>query len=85
MITTGEATSGNLTKVQFAKVVNGSIVYDDGKNDHHVFGGKYEQIGEWLHYAHSHCTLGICSQFIMLYILFYKFHAFFSSGQVLKC
>ena len=46
MITAGEATSSNLTKVQFAKIVNGSIVYDDGKNDHHVFGGKYEQIEE---------------------------------------
>ena len=46
MVTTGEATNGNLTKEQFAKILNGSIVYDDGKNDYHVFGGKYEQV--WL-------------------------------------
>ena len=43
MMPTGEGTSGNLAKVQFASIVDGALVYDDGKTDHHVFGGKYEQ------------------------------------------
>ena len=41
IIPTGKGTNGNLTKVQFAQVVKGRVVYDDGENDHSVFGGKY--------------------------------------------
>ena len=41
IIPTGKGANGNLTKVQFAQVVKGRVVYDDGENDHRVFGGKY--------------------------------------------
>ena len=41
IIPTGEGTSGELAKVQFAQIVEGSIVYDDGKSEHDVFGGNY--------------------------------------------
>ena len=36
---TGDGSDGNLSKVQFARILDGKLVYDDGKNDHYVFGG----------------------------------------------
>ena len=36
---TGDS-SGNLSKILFAKIVNGNLVYEKGKDDHFVFGGK---------------------------------------------
>ena len=35
----GDGSTGNLSKVQFARIVNGKLVYDDGKHDYYVFGG----------------------------------------------
>ena len=32
--------NGNLSKVLFARIVNGSLVYEEGKDDNFVFGGK---------------------------------------------
>ena len=58
IIPTGEGTSGDLAKVQFAQIVEGSIVYDDGKSDHHVFGGKHQQTEAWLKICLHHvCTV----------------------------
>ena len=35
----GDDESSNLSKVQFGRIVDGKLVYDEGKNDHFVFQG----------------------------------------------
>ena len=32
--------SGNLSKVPFATILNGSLVYQEGRDDNFVFGGN---------------------------------------------
>ena len=39
MIHAGDS-SGNLSKVLFAKILNDSLVYEEGKDDNFVFGGN---------------------------------------------
>ena len=41
---TGDGSDGNLSKVQFARIVDGKLVYDDGKHDHYVFGGMTKNL-----------------------------------------
>ena len=41
---TGDGSDGNLSKVLFARIVNGKLVYDDGKHDHYVFGGMTKDL-----------------------------------------
>lgn len=36
---TGDGRNGNLSKEQFATIVEGKLVYDEGKDDQYVFGG----------------------------------------------
>ena len=38
-ILTGDNVTGNLSRVQFARVINGNLVYDEGKDDNFVFEG----------------------------------------------
>ena len=35
---------GNFSKIFFARIVNGSLVYEEGKDDHFVFEGAYENV-----------------------------------------
>ena len=37
----GDNMSGDLSNVQFARIINGSLVYDEGKDDDFVFEGTY--------------------------------------------
>ena len=43
MILTGD-NNGDLSKVLFAKIVQDSLVYEEGKDDNFVFGGKPERM-----------------------------------------
>lgn len=36
--------NGNLSKVLFAKIINGSLVYEEGKDNNFVFGGNPRSI-----------------------------------------
>ena len=36
----GNGRSDELTKVEFGRIVNGNLVYDEGKDDNFVFQGK---------------------------------------------
>ena len=38
-ILTGDNVTGSLLRVQFARVINGNLVYDEGKDDNFVFEG----------------------------------------------
>lgn len=39
IIHTGDSRTGILSKIQFGRIVDGNLVYDEGKDDHFVFEG----------------------------------------------
>lgn len=41
---TGDGRNGNLSKEQFATIVEGALVYDEGKDDYYVFGGMRQEV-----------------------------------------
>ena len=43
---TGDSRNGNLSKEQFATIVDGALVYDEGKDDYYVFGGMKRSTAE---------------------------------------
>ena len=45
----GDTNTGSLSKIQFGRIVDGVLLYDEGKDDHFVFEGKY--VWQWLKLA----------------------------------
>ena len=67
---TGDGRSGNLSKEQFATIVEGALVYDEGKDDYYVFGGMKNTTKEWVPlclYVYTWLCMYVC-MYVPMYV-----------------